>query len=63
MVAGRPRPLRGHGLALDGSVLPSGPAWIYLTILGTAVALTFATLVFPTSVALRAKPAEAAGAP
>ncbi|MFJ8825355.1 FtsX-like permease family protein [Streptomyces sp. NPDC102467] len=51
------------GLALDGSVLPSGPAWIYLTIVGTAVVLTFVTILIPTSVALRAKPAEAAVAP
>ncbi|MGW6059290.1 FtsX-like permease family protein [Streptomyces sp. NPDC055189] len=51
------------GLALDGSVLPSGPLWIYLMIVGTAVALTFATILVPTSVALRAKPAEAAVAP
>ncbi|MGW5868453.1 FtsX-like permease family protein [Streptomyces sp. NPDC055239] len=51
------------GLALDGSVLPSGPAWIYLTIVGAAVALTFATILLPASIALRAKPAEAAVAP
>ncbi|MGW3572281.1 FtsX-like permease family protein [Streptomyces sp. NPDC000941] len=51
------------GLALDGSVLPSGPAWIYLTIVGTAVALTFATILFPTSVALRARPVEATARP
>jgi putative ABC transport system permease protein len=51
------------GMALDGSVLPSGPGWIYPTILVTAVALTFATILFPTSVALRAKPVEAAVAP
>jgi putative ABC transport system permease protein len=48
------------GLALDGSVLPSGPAWIYLAIVGTAVALTFVTILFPTSVALRSRPVEAA---
>ncbi len=48
------------GIALDGSVLPSGPAWIYPLILFAAVALTFATILFPTSVALRAAPVEAA---
>lgn len=51
------------GLALDGSVLPSGPGWIYPAIVGTAVALTFATILLPTWVALRAKPVEAAVAP
>ncbi|MFC8127505.1 FtsX-like permease family protein [Streptomyces sp. NPDC057302] len=51
------------GLALDGSVLPSGPAWVYLAIVASAVVLTFATILLPTSVALRAKPAEAAVAP
>jgi putative ABC transport system permease protein len=48
------------GLALDGSALPSGPAWIYLLIVVFAVALTFLTILFPTSVALRALPVEAA---
>jgi putative ABC transport system permease protein len=51
------------GIALDGSALPSGPVWIYLTILGTAVALTFATILIPTALALRAGPVEAAVAP
>jgi putative ABC transport system permease protein len=51
------------GLALDGSVLPSGPGWIYPSIVGTAVALTFVTILFPTWVALRARPVEAAVAP
>lgn len=51
------------GLALDGSVLPSGPGWIYLLIVGTAVTLTFVTILLPTSVALRALPVEAAIAP
>ncbi|MEW2354872.1 FtsX-like permease family protein [Spirillospora sp. NPDC029432] len=51
------------GLALDGSVLPGGPAWIYLAIVGAAVALTFATILLPAAVALRARPVEAAVAP
>lgn len=51
------------GIALDGSVLPGGPGWIYPTIVGTAVALTFATILFPTWVALRARPVEATVAP
>jgi putative ABC transport system permease protein len=37
--------------------------WIYLAILGTTVALTFATILIPTSLALRARPVEAAVAP
>lgn len=51
------------GKALDGSVWPSGPGWIYPTIVGTAVALTFVTILLPTLVALRARPVEAAVAP
>lgn len=51
------------GVALDGNVWPSGPAWVYLTIVSTAVGLTFVTILFPTLVALRAKPVEAAVAP
>jgi putative ABC transport system permease protein len=49
---------RRSGIALDWSALPSGPVWIYLTILGTAVALTFATILIATSLALRARPVE-----
>ncbi|WP_419992556.1 FtsX-like permease family protein [Streptomyces boninensis] len=51
------------GMALDGSVLPSGPGWIYLAIVGSAVALTFVTILLPASVALRARPVEATVAP
>jgi putative ABC transport system permease protein len=48
------------GLALDGTILPGGPGWIYPAIVGTAIALTFATILVPTWVALRAMPVEAA---
>ncbi|MFE6157630.1 ABC transporter permease [Streptomyces sp. NPDC056486] len=51
------------GKALDGSVLPGGPGWIYPAIVATAVALTFVTILLPTLVALRARPVEAAVAP
>ncbi|GAA2331858.1 FtsX-like permease family protein [Streptomyces kunmingensis] len=51
------------GLALDGTLLPSGPGWIYVTIVAAAVALTFVTILLPTILALRAKPVEAAVAP
>ena len=51
------------GMALDGSVLPGGPGWIYPTILATAVALTFVTILVPAALALRARPVEAAVAP
>ncbi|WP_166350432.1 FtsX-like permease family protein [Phytoactinopolyspora limicola] len=51
------------GLALDGTILPSGPGWIYPVIVGATVTLTFATILFPTWVALRAAPVEAAEAP
>ena len=48
------------GIALDGQVLPSGPGWIFAVILIAAVGLTFLTILFPTSVALRTAPVEAA---
>jgi putative ABC transport system permease protein len=51
------------GVALDGSALPSGPAWIYLAIVGTTVVLAFGAILLPTSLALRARPVEAAVAP
>ncbi|MFE0060932.1 ABC transporter permease [Streptomyces sp. NPDC059003] len=41
------------GLALDGNVLPSGPGWIYVTIVASAVALTFVSILLPTTLALR----------
>lgn len=48
------------GLALDGSVWPGGPGWIYPAIVAAAVTLTVATILIPTSIALRARPMEAA---
>ncbi|MQY13518.1 hypothetical protein SRB5_36660 [Streptomyces sp. RB5] len=51
------------GQALDGSVLPGGPRWIYAAIVTGAVTLTFAAILLPASLALRARPGEAAVAP
>lgn len=47
-------------VALTGSPTPAGPAWIYLTVIATATALTLLATLFPTAVALRARPVEAA---
>ncbi|MGY0021966.1 FtsX-like permease family protein [Streptomyces sp. YJ-C3] len=55
--------LVSFGLALDGTVLPSGPGWICVTIVATAVVLTFVTVLLPTALALRTKLVEAAVAP
>lgn len=51
------------GLALDGTVMPSGPGWIYPAIVGSALALTFVTILVPTWLALRKLPVEAAAGP
>ncbi|HEX3647844.1 MAG TPA: FtsX-like permease family protein [Pseudonocardiaceae bacterium] len=40
-------------LALDGSLLPSGPLWIYLAITGAAVVLTFLMTLFPAALTPR----------
>jgi putative ABC transport system permease protein len=48
------------GIALDGSVLPSGPGWIYLVIILATVTITLLMTLFPASVALRARPVLAA---
>jgi putative ABC transport system permease protein len=49
-------------LALKASPTPAGPAWIYVTVIAAATALTlFATLV-PTALALRARPVDAGAA-
>jgi putative ABC transport system permease protein len=46
--------------SLRGSLLPSGPLWIYLVVIGSAVVLTFSATLVPGWVALRARPVEAA---
>jgi putative ABC transport system permease protein len=49
-------------LALKDSPTPGGPAWIYLTVIAVATALTFIATLVPTALALRARPVEAAAA-
>ncbi|MFE7590734.1 FtsX-like permease family protein [Kitasatospora sp. NPDC057512] len=46
-------------MALDGSWLPRGPVWIYLSIVGFVGALTALASVSATGAALRTPPAEA----
>jgi putative ABC transport system permease protein len=48
--------------SLRGSLLPSGPLWIYLAVIGSAALLTFTATLVPGWVALRARPVEAAAA-
>jgi putative ABC transport system permease protein len=50
-------------LVTDGSLLPSGPIWIYATIVGTATVLTLGATLLTTWLSLRPRPAEAAVAP
>jgi putative ABC transport system permease protein len=50
-------------LVTDGSLLPHGPAWLYLGVIGTAAALTVVSTLLTTWVTLRPRPAEAAVAP
>ncbi|WP_433465037.1 FtsX-like permease family protein [Spirillospora sp. CA-128828] len=47
-------------LALSGSPTPGGPLWIYLTVIGSASALTVAVTLLSSWVALRAHPAAVA---
>ncbi|MFG2084769.1 FtsX-like permease family protein [Spirillospora sp. NPDC048824] len=48
------------GIALDGSPAPAGPLWIYLTVIGSAGALTLIVTALSTWFALRPHPAAAA---
>ncbi|MGH3878355.1 MAG: FtsX-like permease family protein [Actinophytocola sp.] len=50
-------------LVTDGSLLPHGPIWIYLGVIGTALALTVVSTLLTTWVTLRPRPAEATVAP
>jgi putative ABC transport system permease protein len=50
-------------LVTDGSVVPSGPIWIYLSVIGTATVLTLGATLLTTWLSLRPRPAEAAVAP
>jgi putative ABC transport system permease protein len=47
-------------LVTDGSLLPSGPLWIYLTVIGVATVLTLGSTLFATWRGVRPRPAEAA---
>ncbi|MEU9361635.1 FtsX-like permease family protein [Streptomyces sp. NPDC048301] len=51
--------LAPFGIALGGSAMPQGPAWIYFAVIGLGGLLTFAASLLPTSVVLRGRPAEA----
>jgi putative ABC transport system permease protein len=46
--------------AVSSSSLPSGPIWIYLTIIGIAFVLTLLSTLIPATTALSTRPAEAA---
>jgi putative ABC transport system permease protein len=50
-------------LVTDGSLLPHGPLWIYLGVIGTATVLTMLSTLVTTWVTLRPRPAEATVAP
>jgi putative ABC transport system permease protein len=50
-------------LVTDGSVIPSGPVWIYLAVIGTATVLTLGATLLTTWLSLRPRPAEATVAP
>ena len=47
-------------VALQGSPTPAVPAWIYLIVIATATMLALLATLFPTAIALRARPVEAA---
>src|SRR5262249_47748233 len=50
-------------LVTDGSLLPTGPVWIYLGVVGATTTLTFGATWVSTWGGLRARPVEAAAAP
>lgn len=50
-------------VAAGDSLMPSGPPWIYLSVIGTAAVLALTATLLPTWQALRSRPAEAAAAP
>ena len=50
-------------ITTDGSLLPSGPPWIFLSVIGTATVLAVGATLLTTWLALRPRPAEAAVAP
>ena len=50
-------------LVVNNTVLPSGPLWIYLSVIGAAGLMTTLATILPTWFATRARPAEAASTP
>ncbi|GAB3430064.1 ABC transporter permease [Actinophytocola sediminis] len=46
-------------LVTDGSLFPSGPLWIYLTVVGTATVLTVGATLLSTWLAVRPRPVDA----
>src|SRR5512132_2387490 len=50
-------------VAASDSLMPSGPPWIYLAVIGAAAVLALAATLLPTWQALRSPPTEAAAAP
>ncbi|MEW1719151.1 FtsX-like permease family protein [Streptomyces sp. NPDC093109] len=51
--------LAPFGIALGGSAMPRGPAWIYFVVIGLAGLLTLTASLLPTSMVLRGRPAVA----
>ncbi|MGI8329597.1 FtsX-like permease family protein [Actinomadura scrupuli] len=51
------------GIALNGSPMPRGPLWIYLTVIGSAGALTLVVTLASSWSAMRPRPVEAAASP
>jgi putative ABC transport system permease protein len=45
-------------MALNGTPLPEGPAWIYLTIVCAAILLTLIVVLLTTMFVLRTRPIE-----
>jgi putative ABC transport system permease protein len=50
-------------LVVNGTPLPTGPLWIYLSVVGAAGLMTMTATVLPTWFATRARPAAAASTP
>ncbi|WNF28016.1 FtsX-like permease family protein [Streptomyces sp. C11-1] len=51
--------LAPFGIALGGSWMPQGPAWIYFAVIGFAGVLTLGATLLPARYAMRSRPAEA----
>ncbi|WP_149260696.1 ABC transporter permease [Actinomadura sp. K4S16] len=51
------------GIALNGSPVPGGPPWIFLTVVGSASALTLVVTLLSSRAAMRPHPAEVMASP